>query len=141
MSAVDAVNEVSDMSDTLGAFAFNSTFVVDALGEGSRTSRIKKIPQSGSSGDINVTNDGATIKILVNISKVQDDEVGDGPTSVCAGGGMSEGGGEGDKLEISSADNRGRELWSADFEGVEGLSVAEGELARTFDQPELDDVI
>lgn len=69
-----------------------------------RTSRIKKIPQSGSSGDINV----ATIKILVNISKVQDDEVGDGPTSVCAGGGMSEGGGEGDKLEISSADNRGR---------------------------------
>ena len=45
-----------------------------------RTSRIRKIPQSGSSGDINVTNDGATIKILVNISKVQDDEVGDGPT-------------------------------------------------------------
>lgn len=47
-----------------------------------------------SSGDINVTNDGATIlkaiqldnaaaKILVNISKVQDDEVGDGTTSVC----------------------------------------------------------
>ena len=34
-----------------------------------------------------------------------------------------------------------KELWSADFEGVEGLSVAEGELARTFDQPELDDVI
>lgn len=41
-----------------------------------------------------VTNDGATIlksiqldnpaaKILVNISKVQDDEVGDGTTSVC----------------------------------------------------------
>ncbi|KAI0301908.1 TCP-1/cpn60 chaperonin family-domain-containing protein [Multifurca ochricompacta] len=49
--------------------------------------------QSVSSGDINVTNDGATIlkaiqldnaaaKILVNISKVQDDEVGDGTTSV-----------------------------------------------------------
>ncbi|KAH9903896.1 chaperonin Cpn60/TCP-1 family, partial [Epithele typhae] len=47
-----------------------------------------------SSGEINVTNDGATIlksiqldnaaaKILVNISKVQDDEVGDGTTSVC----------------------------------------------------------
>lgn len=41
-----------------------------------------------------MTNDGATIlksiqldnpaaKILVNISKVQDDEVGDGTTSVC----------------------------------------------------------
>ena len=55
---------------------------------------MNKILQSMSSGDINVTNDGATIlkaiqldnaaaKILVNISKVQDDEVGDGTTSVC----------------------------------------------------------
>lgn len=53
-----------------------------------------KILQSVSSGNIMVTNDGATIlksialdnaaaKILVNISKVQDDEVGDGTTSVC----------------------------------------------------------
>ena len=55
---------------------------------------MNKILQSASSGEINVTNDGATIlkaiqldnaaaKILVNISKVQDDEVGDGTTSVC----------------------------------------------------------
>ena len=47
-----------------------------------------------STGEIMVTNDGATIlksialdnaaaKVLVNISKVQDDEVGDGTTSVC----------------------------------------------------------
>ncbi|KAI4517474.1 chaperonin Cpn60/TCP-1 family [Schizophyllum commune] len=54
---------------------------------------MNKILQSASSGDINITNDGATIlkaiqldnaaaKILVNISKVQDDEVGDGTTSV-----------------------------------------------------------
>ncbi|RHZ47472.1 hypothetical protein Glove_579g4 [Diversispora epigaea] len=53
-----------------------------------------KILQSMSKGDIMVTNDGATIlksialdnaaaKVLVNISKVQDDEVGDGTTSVC----------------------------------------------------------
>ncbi|RKO91757.1 chaperonin Cpn60/TCP-1 family, partial [Blyttiomyces helicus] len=53
-----------------------------------------KILQSVGSGDIMVTNDGATIlksialdnaaaKVLVNISKVQDDEVGDGTTSVC----------------------------------------------------------
>lgn len=53
-----------------------------------------KILQSATTGDINITNDGATIlksiaidnpaaKILVNISKVQDDEVGDGTTSVC----------------------------------------------------------
>ncbi|KAF2725568.1 hypothetical protein K431DRAFT_260345 [Polychaeton citri CBS 116435] len=52
-----------------------------------------KILQSGSTGEIMVTNDGATIlksialdnaaaKVLVNISKVQDDEVGDGTTSV-----------------------------------------------------------
>ena len=55
---------------------------------------MNKILQSSSTGEINVTNDGATIlkaiqldnaaaKILVNISKVQDDEVGDGTTSVC----------------------------------------------------------
>lgn len=55
---------------------------------------MNKILQSGSTGEISVTNDGATIlkaiqldnaaaKILVNISKVQDDEVGDGTTSVC----------------------------------------------------------
>ncbi|KAI0029385.1 chaperonin Cpn60/TCP-1 family [Vararia minispora EC-137] len=55
---------------------------------------MNKILQSVSSGDVSVTNDGATIlkavqldnaaaKILVNISKVQDDEVGDGTTSVC----------------------------------------------------------
>ena len=55
---------------------------------------MNKILQSASSGDVSVTNDGATIlksiqldnaaaKILVNISKVQDDEVGDGTTSVC----------------------------------------------------------
>ena len=54
---------------------------------------MNKILQSGTDGNITVTNDGATIlksvpldnpaaKILVNISKVQDDEVGDGTTSV-----------------------------------------------------------
>ncbi|KAI6782622.1 T-complex protein 1 subunit beta-like protein [Emericellopsis cladophorae] len=52
-----------------------------------------KILQSASTGEMMVTNDGATIlksialdnaaaKVLVNISKVQDDEVGDGTTSV-----------------------------------------------------------
>ncbi|TQS38917.1 hypothetical protein Golomagni_00569 [Golovinomyces magnicellulatus] len=52
-----------------------------------------KILQSASTGEIMVTNDGATIlksialdnaaaKVLVNIAKVQDDEVGDGTTSV-----------------------------------------------------------
>lgn len=52
-----------------------------------------KILQSAG-GDVQVTNDGATIlssleidnaaaKVLIDISKVQDDEVGDGTTSVC----------------------------------------------------------
>lgn len=52
------------------------------------------VAESASNQTITVTNDGATIlksisldnpaaKILVNISKVQDDEVGDGTTSVC----------------------------------------------------------
>ncbi|UZJ51808.1 hypothetical protein CBS101457_001128 [Exobasidium rhododendri] len=55
---------------------------------------MNKILQSVGTNEITVTNDGATIlrsihldnpaaKILVNISKVQDDEVGDGTTSVC----------------------------------------------------------
>lgn len=54
---------------------------------------MNKILHSTTTGEITVTNDGATIlksialdnpaaKILVNISKVQDDEVGDGTTSV-----------------------------------------------------------
>lgn len=53
----------------------------------------KSIVYNRSTGEIMVTNDGATIlksialdnaaaKVLVNISKVQDDEVGDGTTSV-----------------------------------------------------------
>ncbi|ODQ63872.1 hypothetical protein NADFUDRAFT_83964 [Nadsonia fulvescens var. elongata DSM 6958] len=52
-----------------------------------------KLLQSASTGESLITNDGATIlksipldnpaaKVLVNISKVQDDEVGDGTTSV-----------------------------------------------------------
>ena len=54
---------------------------------------MNKILQSASTGEMSVTNDGATIlkaiqlhnaaaKILVDISKVQDDEVGDGTTTV-----------------------------------------------------------
>ncbi len=54
-----------------------------------------KILQSqGGQGKVEVTNDGATIlksvivqnpaaRILIEISKTQDDEVGDGTTSVC----------------------------------------------------------
>src|SRR5437667_8792504 len=56
-------------------------------------SRLWLMQNYSSTGEILVTNDGATIlksialdnaaaKVLVNISKVQDDEVGDGTTSV-----------------------------------------------------------
>lgn len=55
---------------------------------------MSKLVQSVGTSEITVTNDGATIlksipldnasaKILVSISKTQDDEVGDGTTTVC----------------------------------------------------------
>ncbi|KDQ14228.1 hypothetical protein BOTBODRAFT_159766 [Botryobasidium botryosum FD-172 SS1] len=81
--------ESARLSSFVGAMALGD-LVKSTLGP----KGMNKILQSGSTGDINVTNDGATIlksipldnaaaKILVNISKVQDDEVGDGTTSVC----------------------------------------------------------
>lgn len=81
--------ESARLSSFVGALALGD-LVKSTLGP----KGMNKILQSASSGDINVTNDGATIlksiqldnaaaKILVNISKVQDDEIGDGTTSVC----------------------------------------------------------
>ncbi|KAG8931242.1 T-complex protein 1 subunit beta [Tulasnella sp. 419] len=81
--------ENARLSSFVGALALGD-LVKSTLGP----KGMNKILQSGSTGDVNVTNDGATIlksiqldnaaaKILVNISKVQDDEVGDGTTSVC----------------------------------------------------------
>ncbi|QRW01738.1 TCP-1/cpn60 chaperonin family (T-complex protein 1) [Ceratobasidium sp. AG-Ba] len=81
--------ETARLSSFVGAMAIGD-MVKSTLGP----KGMNKILQSGSTGDVNVTNDGATIlksiqldnaaaKILVNISKVQDDEVGDGTTSVC----------------------------------------------------------
>ena len=77
------------MSSFVGALALGD-LVKTTLGP----KGMNKILQSVGSNEIVVTNDGATIlksiyldnpaaKILVNISKVQDDEVGDGTTSVC----------------------------------------------------------
>lgn len=81
--------ESARLSSFVGALAIGD-LVKSTLGP----KGMNKILQSASSGEVNVTNDGATIlksiqldnaaaKILVNISKVQDDEVGDGTTSVC----------------------------------------------------------
>ncbi|KAJ1653106.1 T-complex protein 1 subunit beta [Dispira simplex] len=81
--------ENARFSNVIGAIAVGD-LVKSTLGP----KGMDKILQSGTSGDMLVTNDGATIlksialdnaaaKVLVNISKVQDDEVGDGTTSVC----------------------------------------------------------
>ncbi|CAG8627936.1 2188_t:CDS:2, partial [Paraglomus brasilianum] len=81
--------ENARMSSFIGAIAIGD-LVKSTLGP----KGMDKILQSMNKGDIMVTNDGATIlqsivldnaaaKILVNISKVQDDEIGDGTTSVC----------------------------------------------------------
>lgn len=81
--------ENARLSSFVGAMALGD-LVKSTLGP----KGMNKILQSIGSNDIIVTNDGATIlkaiyidnaaaKILVNISKVQDDEVGDGTTSVC----------------------------------------------------------
>ena len=86
--ATEEKAENARLSSFVGALALGD-LVKSTLGP----KGMNKILQSVSSGDINVTNDGATIlkaiqldnaaaKILVNISKVQDDEVGDGTTSV-----------------------------------------------------------
>ncbi|KAM6491110.1 Chaperonin Cpn60/TCP-1 family [Amanita muscaria] len=87
--ATEEKAENARLSSFVGALALGD-LVKSTLGP----KGMNKILQSSSSGDVNVTNDGATIlkaiqldnaaaKILVNISKVQDDEVGDGTTSVC----------------------------------------------------------
>ncbi|EPS95005.1 hypothetical protein FOMPIDRAFT_1169112 [Fomitopsis schrenkii] len=87
--ATEEKAENARLSSFVGALALGD-LVKSTLGP----KGMNKILQSGSTGEISVTNDGATIlkaiqldnaaaKILVNISKVQDDEVGDGTTSVC----------------------------------------------------------
>lgn len=89
LKATEEKAENARLSSFVGALALGD-LVKSTLGP----KGMNKILQSASSGDITVTNDGATIlksiqldnaaaKILVNISKVQDDEVGDGTTSVC----------------------------------------------------------
>ncbi|RUS17694.1 T-complex protein 1 subunit beta [Endogone sp. FLAS-F59071] len=88
-SATEERAENARLSSFIGAIAVGD-LVKSTLGP----KGMDKILQSASTGEIIVTNDGATIlksialdnaaaKVLVNISKVQDDEVGDGTTSVC----------------------------------------------------------
>jgi len=80
--------EIARMSSFVGAIAIGD-LIKSTLGP----KGMDKILQAGPTDAIQVTNDGATIlksigidnpaaKVLVEISKVQDDEVGDGTTSV-----------------------------------------------------------
>ncbi|KAF9160537.1 T-complex protein 1 subunit beta [Actinomortierella ambigua] len=88
-NATEERAENARLSSFVGAIAVGD-LVKSTLGP----KGMDKILQSASTGEVMVTNDGATIlksialdnaaaKVLVNISKVQDDEVGDGTTSVC----------------------------------------------------------
>lgn len=81
--------ELAQMSNIVGAMAI-ADLVKTTLGP----KGMDKILQSQGGGKVEVTNDGATIlksvmvhnpaaRILIEISKTQDDEVGDGTTSVC----------------------------------------------------------
>ncbi|KAK3750944.1 hypothetical protein QZH41_015022 [Actinostola sp. cb2023] len=81
--------EIARMSSFVGAIAIGD-LIKSTLGPKGMD---KILQSSGPNTDIQVTNDGATIlksigidnpaaKVLVELSKVQDDEVGDGTTSV-----------------------------------------------------------
>ncbi|KAJ2477469.1 T-complex protein 1 subunit beta, partial [Coemansia sp. RSA 1694] len=84
--------ENARLSNIIGAIAVGD-LVKSTLGPKGMDKILQSATSRGGDGLI-VTNDGATIlksipldnaaaKVLVNISKVQDDEVGDGTTSVC----------------------------------------------------------
>ena len=84
--------EHARMSSFIGAIAIGD-LVKSTMGPKGMDKILVSMGQDGYPGDIQVTNDGATIlksigvdnpaaKVLVNISKVQDDQVGDGTTSV-----------------------------------------------------------
>lgn len=87
-NASEQKGETARISAFVGALAITDLIKTTLGPKG-----MDKILQSAG-GDVQVTNDGATIlnsiqidnaaaKVLIDVSKVQDDEVGDGTTSVC----------------------------------------------------------
>jgi len=89
--AGQARGEHARMSSIIGALAI-ADVVKTSLGPKGMDKILQPAP--GSNNPLSVTNDGATIlksilvdnpaaKLLIDISKTQDDEVGDGTTSVC----------------------------------------------------------
>jgi len=91
--AMQAKGEAARMSSIIGALAI-CDLVKSSLGPKGMDKILMSADGRGSGGGVHVTNDGATIlksilidnpaaKVLIDISKVQDEEVGDGTTSVC----------------------------------------------------------
>lgn len=91
--AFEEKGENARMSSFVGAIAIGD-LVKSTLGPKGMDKILQSQSKFGQQGDVEVTNDGATIlksigidnpaaKILVDMSKVQDQEVGDGTTSVC----------------------------------------------------------
>ncbi|KAJ1920654.1 T-complex protein 1 subunit beta [Mycoemilia scoparia] len=91
--AIQERAENARMSNIIGAIAVGD-LVKSTLGPKGMDKILQSASGRGGTDGMIVTNDGATIlksialdnaaaKVLVNISKVQDDEVGDGTTSVC----------------------------------------------------------
>lgn len=91
--AFEEKGENARMSSFIGAIAVGD-LVKSTLGPKGMDKILQSQSKFGQQGDVEVTNDGATIlksigidnpaaKILVDMSKVQDQEVGDGTTSVC----------------------------------------------------------
>eukprot|EP00667_Euglena_gracilis_P008713 EG_transcript_8831 len=92
--SVEEKGERAQLSNILGGIAL-ADVVKSTLGPRGMDKILQSMPTgSGRPESIMVTNDGATIlknmvidnpasKILIDVSKTQDDEVGDGTTSVC----------------------------------------------------------
>jgi len=93
MGAYEESGEMAKMSMFVGAIAL-CDMVKTTLGPKGMDKILKSVGSGPKSDKITVTNDGATIlgavhidnaaaKILIDISKIQDEEVGDGTTTVC----------------------------------------------------------
>lgn len=93
MGAHEESGEMARMSMFVGAIAL-SDMIKTTLGPKGMDKILKSCGSGPRQDKISVTNDGATIlqsihidnaaaKILIDISKTQDDEVGDGTTTVC----------------------------------------------------------
>lgn len=86
--------EFAQMSNIIGSIALADLIKTTLGPKGMDKILVSQTAESATGSNVEVTNDGATIlkhlqpdnpaaKILIDISKIQDQEVGDGTTSVC----------------------------------------------------------